>query len=217
MWRKNFVCLGPVSGKLSRFLLMVSTVFTSLSFLLLPQSITCIFFTLFIFLHGTYLWKTLQILTYAFNSLYLMQFFTSFSSINHPLYLYAWILILFHLTEMMLSWSTHLLMFLLLETLMSFRRTSLPILAELMDLVNFVMTLLSWLTILVGSLIVTLRILFWWIYFYRLMFYKSLSSCGKFWLCCCLSLHWLSIKLKRGCPVSLYSLWLFLCWLGRSS
>ena len=38
-----------------------------------------------------------------------------------------------------------------------------------MDLVNFVMTLLSWLTILVGSLIVTLKILFCWIYFYRLM------------------------------------------------
>ena len=38
-----------------------------------------------------------------------------------------------------------------------------------MDLVNFVMTLLSWLFILVGSLIVILRILFCWIYFYRLM------------------------------------------------
>ena len=119
--------------------------------------------------HGTYLWKTLQILTYAFNCLYLTQFLTSFSSINHLLYLlyllylfawdlslensadsylcyqlilyltqfltsfssinhllclYAWFLILFHLTEMMFSWSTHLLMFLLLETLMSFIRTS---------------------------------------------------------------------------------------------
>ena len=75
-------------------------------------------------LHGTCLWKFLQILTYGFNSLYLTQFLTSFSSFNHPLYLYAWFLILFHLTEMMFSWSTHLLMFLLLETLMSFIRTS---------------------------------------------------------------------------------------------
>ena len=56
--------------------------------------------------------------------LYLAQFLTSFSSINHLLCLYAWFLILFHLTEMMFSWSTHLLMFLLLETLMSFIRTS---------------------------------------------------------------------------------------------
>ena len=54
-------------------------------------------------LHGTCLLKTLQILTYGFNGLYLTQFLTSFSSFNHPLYLYAWFLILFHLTEMMFS------------------------------------------------------------------------------------------------------------------
>ena len=74
LYVKEELCFhgGLISGKLCRFLLMLSTVFTSLSFLLLfPLSITfCIFFTFFIFLHGTCLWKTLQILTYAINSFY---------------------------------------------------------------------------------------------------------------------------------------------------
>ena len=42
------------------------------------------------FLHGTYLWKTLWILTYVFSWLYFTQCLTSFSSINHLLCLYAW-------------------------------------------------------------------------------------------------------------------------------
>ena len=46
------------------------------------------------------------------------------------------------------------------------------------------------------------------------MFYNP--SIGKFWSCCCLSFFWLSVKLKAGCPVSLHSLWLFLCWLEQS-
>ena len=33
----------------------------------------------------------------------------------------------------------------------------------------------------------------------------------------CLNFHWLFIKLKTRCPISLYSLWLFSCWLGWSS
>ena len=55
------------------------------------------------------------------------------------------------------SRSTHLLMFLSLETLTSIIRTGLPILVELIDLVNSViiflsqMTLLRWLTFLLGS------------------------------------------------------------------
>ena len=40
-------------------------------------------------LHGTYLWKTLQILTYVFNWLYFTQCLTSFSSIDHHLSPYA--------------------------------------------------------------------------------------------------------------------------------
>ena len=38
----------------------------------------------------------------------------------------------------------------------------------------------------------------------------------KFWLSYCLSFHWLFIKHKTGCPISLYSLWIFSCWLGQS-
>ena len=58
---------------------------------------------------------------------------------------------------MRFSRSTHLLMFLSLETLTSIIRTGLLILVELIDLVNFVitflsqMTLLRWLTFLLGS------------------------------------------------------------------
>ena len=46
-------------------------------------------------LNVTYLKKTLQILTYVFDWLYFTQCLTCFSSIDH---LYAWFLILFHLT-----------------------------------------------------------------------------------------------------------------------
>ena len=42
--------------------------------------------------------KTLQILTYFFDWLYFTQCLTFFSSINHLLRFYAWLLILFHLT-----------------------------------------------------------------------------------------------------------------------
>ena len=45
---------------------------------------------------------------------------------------------------------------------------------------------------------------------------NGFSSIGKFWSCCCLSFHRLSIKLKLGCPFSLHSLWLFLWILGWS-
>ena len=44
-------------------------------------------------LHGTYLQKTVQILTYAFDWLYFTQRLTSLSSINHLLCLYTWFLI----------------------------------------------------------------------------------------------------------------------------
>ena len=38
----------------------------------------------------------------------------------------------------------------------------------------------------------------------------------KFWSCCCLSFHWLSIIFTTRCPVSSHCLWLFLCLLGWS-
>ena len=75
---------------------------------------------------------------------------------------------------MRFSRSTHLLMFLSLETLTSIIRTGLPILVELIDLVNSAiiflsqMTLLKWLTFLLGSQTVILIVLLFWIYFFLL-------------------------------------------------
>ena len=127
---------------------------------------------------------------------------------------------------MRFSQSTHLLMFLSLEILTSIIRTGLFILVELIDLVNSViifvsqMTLLRWLTFLSGSQTVILIVLLFWTYFFLLMLVFVLQcfpSTWKFWSCCCLSFHWLSILFTTGCPISLHSLWLLLCWLGWSS
>ena len=88
---------------------------------------------------------------------------------------------------MRFSRSTHLLMFLSLETLTSIIWTGLPILVELIDLVNSViiflsqMTLLRWLTFLLGSQTVILIVLLFWIYLFLLMLVFVLQ-----WL----SLHW---------------------------
>ena len=131
-------------------------------------------------LHKTYLQKSLKILTYVFNWLYFTQCITSFFSLDHLLRLCAQLLILFRwmiddLTQMRFSRSTHLLMFLSLETLTSIIRTGLPILVELIDLVNSViiflsqMTLLRWLTFLLGSQTVNLIILLFWVCFFLLM------------------------------------------------
>ena len=48
------------------------------------------------------------------------------------------------------------------------------------------------------------------------LFYNGFPSIGKFWSHGCLNFHWLSIKRETECHVSLRSLWLFSCWLGRS-
>ena len=75
---------------------------------------------------------------------------------------------------MRFSRSTHLLMFLSLENLMSIIGTGLPFLVELIDLVNsiiiflFQMTLLRWLTFLLGSQTVILIVLLFWTYFFTL-------------------------------------------------
>ena len=72
---------------------------------------------------------------------------------------------------MRFSRSIHLLMFLSSEALTSIIRTGLPILVELIDLGNSVimflsqMTLLRWLTLLLGSRTVILMVLLFWIYF----------------------------------------------------
>ena len=119
-------------------------------------------------LHGIYLQKTLQMLTYVFDWSYFTQCLTSFSSID-PLNLCAWFLILFYLIQMMFSQTTHLLIYLFVETLTSIIRTGLPVLLEVIDLVNSViiflsqMTLLKWLTFLLGSQTVILTVLLFWI------------------------------------------------------
>ena len=77
--------------------------------------------------------------------------------------------------------------FLSLETLMSVMRTDLSILVELIDLVNSAiillsqMTLLRWLTLLLGSQTVILIVQLFWIYLFLLMLVFVLQ-----WL----SLHW---------------------------
>ena len=81
-------------------------------------------------------------------------------------------LIQFHLTSMKFSQSTHLLLCLSLETVTSIIRTSSPILVEVIDLVISVIvflsqiTLLRWLTFLLGSSTVILTVLLFWIYFF---------------------------------------------------
>ena len=92
--------------------------------------------------------------------------------------------------------------------LTSIIRTGLPILMELVDLVNSVIIsndLLRWLPFLLVSQTLVLKVLLFYIYLFLLTLLLS-----QF-------LHWrLSSKFRTGCPVSLHSLWLFLCWLGRS-
>ena len=110
-----------------------------------------------------------MILNYVFDWLYLTQCLTSFSSIDHLLHLCAQLLILFHLIQMRFSQSTHLQMCLSLETLMSIIRTGLPILLELTNLVNsdiiFLSQMTLWLTSLLGSQTVILKVLLFRIYF----------------------------------------------------
>ena len=110
------------------------------------------------------------------------------------------------------------------ETSTSIIWTGLPILVELINLVDCYNLISNDLTQTVNF---PTRIpdcdshrfiILFWIYFFLLTLVfvlKWLSSIVKFWSCCCLSFHWLSAKLKMGCPISLH--WLFLCWLGQSS
>ena len=65
---------------------------------------------------------------------------------------------------------------------------------------------------------VILTVLLFCIYFFLLMylFYNGFPSIGKFWSCCFLSFHWLSIKFIMVCPISSHSLWPLSCWVGQS-
>ena len=118
---------------------------------------------------------------------------------------------------MRFSQSTYLLICLFLEMLRSIIRTGSPILAELIHLVNsviiflFQMALLRWLTFLFRSLTGTLTVLAFWISFFLLALVFVLQWCSLHWKILIILLshfHWLSNKLKTGCPVSFHSvLW----------
>ena len=93
---------------------------------------------------------------------------------------------------MRFSGSTHLQMCLSLETSTCIIRTGLPILVELIDLVNSViislsqMTLLRWLTFLLGSQTVIFTVLFWiYIFFLTLIF--VLQGLSLYWKIDCIA------------------------------
>ena len=77
------------------------------------------------------------------------------------------------------------------------------------------MILLIRLTFLLGFQTVILIVLPFWIYFFLLTLVFFVIVCWH--SCFCVSFHWISIKFTKGFPVSSHSLWLFSCWLGRSS
>ena len=119
-------------------------------------------------------------------------------SIYHLLRLCAQFFILFHLTQMRFSQSSHLS----LETLMLITRTGVPILVELIDLVNCYnflsqMTLLRWLTFLLGSQTVILTVQLLWIYFFPLMLVFILQ-----WF----SLHWEILIMLSQFPLPFYQI-----------
>ena len=88
---------------------------------------------------------------------------------------------------MRFSRSTHLLMYLSLETLTSIIRTGLPIPVELIDLVNpFIIflsqtALLKWLTFLLGSQTMILTVLLFWIYLFLLTLVFVLQRISLRW------------------------------------
>ena len=95
------------------------------------------------------------------------------------------------------------------QPIMYIIRTGLPILVELIYLVNSVTIFLSqtillrWLTFLVRSQAVTVTVLLFWIFVFLWMLVFVLQwfpSIGKFWSCCCLSFHWLLVKFTTGSP-----------------
>ena len=146
------------------------------------------------------------------------------SSIDHLLRLCAWSLSLFHLTWMRFSRSTHLLMFLSLETLTSTMRTGLPILVELIDLVLwFLYIILNDFTQMVNfptRIPDILIVLLFKIYPFLVMLVFVIQWLSNHWKILIMLLSQFpltSIKFTTGCPISSHRLWLFLCWLGWSS
>ena len=96
-------------------------------------------------LHGTYLWKTLQILTYVFDWLYSTQCLFPLSITFFILVFYS---ILSNIDKVLsINPSANVFVFGALETLMFIIRTGLPILVELIHLVNSVIFFLSQMTL----------------------------------------------------------------------
>ena len=99
-----------------------------------------------------------------------------------------------------------------LETLTSIIRTWLPILVELIDLLNSItfflsqMTLLRWLTFLLGCPTVILTVLLFWIYFALLTLVFVLQWLSFRWeiLIMLLSQFPLTFIFTKGCPISLH-------------
>ena len=125
---------------------------------------------------------------------------------------------------MRFSRSTHLLMFLSLETLTSTMRTGLPILVELIDLVLwFLYIILNDFTQMVNfptRIPDILIVLLFKIYPFLVMLVFVLQWLSNHWKILIMLLSQFpltSIKFTTGCPISSHRLWLFLCWLGWSS
>ena len=91
-------------------------------------------------------------------------------------------------------------------------RTGLPILVELIDLVNSViiflsqMTLLRWLTLLFGSQTVILTIMLFWIYLFLLTLVLALQWLSLDWGILIMLLSQFPLIFTTGCPVSSHSL-----------
>ena len=164
---------------------------------------------------------------------FLLMFLTGFTSlsvlllffsIDHLLCLFGWFLILFYLTKMRFSWSTHLLMCLSLETLTSTTKTHLPILAELIDIVSSVIvflsqtTLLKWLAFLLRyqTMILSPALLDSFISsdasICSIMAFPPLGNSDHV----VVSVSFDFPSFTMGLPNSLHFLWLFSCWLGLS-
>ena len=165
---------------------------------------------------GIYLQKTLQILTYVSDWLYLCFLLALLHSVSYFFFLYrspsSPLCMVFDSfssnTDEVLSINPSVNVS--LETLTSIIRTWLPILVELIDLLNSVtfflsqMTLLRWLTFLLGSPTVILTVLLFWIYFVLLTLVFVLQWLSFHWeiLIMLLSQFPLTFIFTKGCPIS---------------
>ena len=100
-------------------------------------------------------------------------------------------------------------------------RTGLPILVELIDLVNSVIIFLSqtilrrWLFFLLGSRSVVLIALLFWIYLFLLLLVFALQLLSHYWEILIMLLSQFPLTFHHiRCSISSHCFWLFSCWLG---